>query len=223
MYKNITNIKAIIFDMDGTLVDSEIFTEKSIEKLLEENTIEAKGLDLKQFHGITWEAITDILTNLYPRLRDIPVNNFLQDSFHDLFISGQMHYIPGADTFFHQAASVLKTAIATSSNKESVEYLLDRMKIRETITTWLSAENYTHSKPHPECYLKTAEKLKADPAHCLVFEDSIPGLMSGQAAGMQTVGITKNALDLEAINKHSTITIDDYTKLPENFLKLITS
>ena len=221
MYKTITNIKAIIFDMDGTLVDSEIFTEKSVEKLLKDNMIETKNLDLKQFHGITWDAITDILINLYPPLRDIPVKDLLQNSFHELFISGQMHYIPGADTFFHHAASKLKTAIATSSNKESVEYLLDRMGIREKITTWLSAENYTHSKPHPECYLKTAGKLGTSPEHCLVFEDSIPGLMSGRAAGMQTVGISKNATDLETMKKHSTITIEDYTKLPDNFFELI--
>lgn len=220
---NIDNIKGIIFDMDGTLVDSEIFTEKSAQQLLEEKEISYDTFDFKQFYGITWNSIESIMKKHFIALQPLPVAEILQEKFHQMFQSDEMELIPGADSFFVQASKYAKTAIATSGNRESVEFLLDRIQIRSIITTYLAAEDYQHSKPNPECYLKTAKALNLQPEQCLVFEDSIAGLKAAKAANMVAIGITKRAVDKNAMQEIADSLIVDYTELPTVFLQEITA
>ncbi|MCB1158120.1 MAG: HAD family phosphatase [Leptospiraceae bacterium] len=215
---NIKDIQGIIFDMDGTLVDSEIFTEKSVRWLLDEFNLPYPDLNFKQFYGITWQRITDILQALYPTLMKVNVSLLLQDKFHEMFKSDEMIYIPGAPEFIKKIQKDFKLAIATSSNRESLDFLLNKMGIRDTLQVALSAENYTKSKPDPECYLKAAESLNLHPKHCLIFEDSIAGLTAGKNAGMYTVGITWRATDIQVMRSLADILIKDYNGLSEDFL-----
>lgn len=219
--KQIKNIKALIFDMDGTLVDSEINTEKSVEWLLKENKISQGELDLKQFHGITWESITDILKSKYPELKIKNITESLQHRFHTLFMNEKLPYIPGSKEFFTKSTMIYPTAIATSSNRESVEYLVDRMDVRSSLQLILSAEDYSRSKPDPECYLLAAQKLNVPPEQCIVFEDSIPGLRAAKSSGAKVIAITKNASDLDTVQKIADMCIQDYFELPENFFEII--
>ncbi|MCB1191069.1 MAG: HAD family phosphatase [Leptospiraceae bacterium] len=217
----IKDIKGIIFDMDGTLVDSEINTEKSVSWLLSKYSIPAINLDLKQFHGITWESITQILQNMFPDLNKYDIKPILQNKFHEMFMSKDLPYIPGALEFFRKSTSKFPTAIATSSDRESVYYLIERMDVKDKISLFLSAEDYSKSKPDPECYLLTAQKLGISPENCLVFEDSIPGLQAAKAAGMWAIAITKNATDLNKVKQHSDMCVQDYRELSINFCDLI--
>ncbi|MBT6435966.1 MAG: HAD family phosphatase, partial [Deltaproteobacteria bacterium] len=61
----ISNIQGVIFDMDGTLIDSELFTEQAVERLLTEEGLPTEGMNYKQFYGITWKNIESILQDLF--------------------------------------------------------------------------------------------------------------------------------------------------------------
>lgn len=214
-------IQAILFDMDGTLLDSEIYTEKSVQSLLQSEKLEFSDLDLKQFYGITWHSITEKLLALVPELK-LPAREIqqrLQKDFHDRFVNEPPAYIPGALDFYKSAANIFKVAIASSSNRESIEQLLERMQAKSITHGIVGAENYENSKPAPDCYLRAAALLGVQAGACLVFEDSIPGLQAARNAGMACVAVTFRSSDQEQARRLADLSIHEYTDLPPDFLK----
>lgn len=83
----------------------------------------------------------------------------------------------------------VKTAIATTAPAKNREFALQALDLIGKFEVILGDEHVTHGKPHPEIYLAAAEKLGVDPAECIVFEDSPPGVQSGKQAGMTVIGI----------------------------------
>ncbi|MCB1323480.1 MAG: HAD family phosphatase [Leptospiraceae bacterium] len=218
----IHGIKAIIFDMDGTLVDSEINTERSVDILLSKRNIPHADLDYGVFYGVTWQKIESILKETYPQLIPESLAAELQHEFHVLFQSDQTEFIPGVHDFWRLAAQLgLRLAIGTSSNRESVEFLVDRMDVRSICEAIVSAEDYNKSKPDPDCYLHAAQKLNLPVENCLVFEDSIPGLKAARAAGMYAVAITHRSTDPIEAARIANLAVANYTRLPDKFLSEI--
>lgn len=212
-------IRAIIFDMDGTLVDSEINTEIAVDRLLDDLGVEHAGLDYKQFYGTTWQSIEARLQAQFPATRGRALAGPLQQRFHELFQTAA--YIPGMPAFFRDAARSFRTAIATSSNRESVAFLVERMAIGDVIERFIGAEDYEKSKPDPECYLIVAREMGLDPGQCLVFEDSIAGLEAARAAGMWSAAITFRSPDEKRAGEIAHLTARDFHELPADFLERI--
>ncbi len=211
-------ITGVIFDMDGTLVDSEINTERSVKELLAKHRLSGEDIDYTCYHGITWQSIERDLQNRFPALKGVEVAEELEKTFHHLFVHENPPFIEGADDFFLLCCRSLPTAIATSSNREDLEYLINRIGARKTLTAAVSAENYRHSKPDPECYLLAAEKLGCKPENCLVFEDSIAGLTAAKRAGMSTVAIMKHRDDEGEVKGIADLKITDYRELSAGFI-----
>ena len=218
-FSGISGIRAIVFDMDGTLVDSELNTGTAVLTLLSEHGVSGAGLDTTQFYGLTWQAIGNALRKFYPELKGHPVEEPLQETFHRLFPDAP--YVPGALDFFKRAGAVLPVAIASSSQRQSVDYLLTRMDAHTVCRLRLSAEDYTRSKPDPECYLLAADKLGVSPRECLVFEDSIPGLQAAKSAGAAAIAVTMRSSDIAMAVRLADASVRDYDQLPSGFLDLI--
>ncbi|HEY6558029.1 MAG TPA: HAD-IA family hydrolase, partial [Polyangiaceae bacterium] len=87
------------------------------------------------------------------------------------------------------AALGMKTALASSSPPEIIAAVLSKLGIRERFEVTRSADAETHGKPHPAIFLATAERLGVAPAECLVFEDSLSGVIAAKAAGMKCVAV----------------------------------
>lgn len=224
-FKSISQIKAVFFDMDGTIVDSEIGTEISSLALLRENNIEAGDFDFTRFHGVTWRAISEQLLIEFPKLgnshKDVnQIIKKLQDGFHDYF-KNHMAYIPGSPDAITKAGQYHHCAIVTSSNKDSVEYLVEEMNLRKVIDFYLWGELYHKSKPDPECYLMAAERLNLKADNCLVFEDSIAGLAAAKNAGMTSIAITFGKKSEVIKSLVSDFKIDNYNELPTDFFENI--
>ena len=219
----IRGVEAVIFDMDGTLVDSEAFTDRSIVALLDGLGESGKDLDCRRFHGITWKRIDTELKELFPRLRGQDLASGIEERFYRLLTTESPQFIGGAKAAFSESSRYFPTAIATGSTSDAVEHLLDRARLRRCCTTYTSCEMYRHSKPDPECFLLTAEKLGVNSERCLVFEDSAVGLQAAKAAGMWAVAITSAGGDPvpEAITAISDHTVVDYTQLPIDFFRRI--
>jgi sugar-phosphatase len=92
-----------------------------------------------------------------------------------------------------------KIGLATSSSTKIIKTVLDKLQIEGYFDAIQSADKLKFGKPHPEVYLKCAAKLKADPALCLVIEDSMNGLIAGKSAGMKTIAVP----DKDNFNKHT--------------------
>lgn len=217
----ITNIHAVLFDMDGTLVDSELLTEKAVECVLVDHGLSIGNFDATACYGITWKKIEGILWSAFPTLSGHPLTQILQAHFHQMGLELKPAPIPGAQWAVKAASQVAQAAIGTSSNRESLLEVVQRLELNSFLSTTASAEDYTNSKPAPDCYLLLAKRLNIAPKNCLVFEDSIPGIQAAKAAGMKVIAITHRCHNLELARELADKTISNYNELPQDFFASI--
>lgn len=188
-------IDAIIFDMDGVLVDSEpvhIETEKI--------TCRAYGIKVPESAWEGFKGTTD------QDMFDYIVKNFTDGkvSIDELVAHRAKTYlrvtpekiqtmIPGALEFLKQVKEQrLKIALTTSSINEVQESIFDKFNLHAYFNVIVTADEIIKGKPDPEPYLKTVQKLQLPAGHCLVIEDSTNGILSAKAAGCIAAGITNS-------------------------------
>jgi mannitol-1-/sugar-/sorbitol-6-phosphatase len=215
--------EAVLFDLDGTLIDSEGRTEQVILALLEARELDpGDTAEPANVHGTTWESIGARIVERYPELADEPIGADLQRAFQDSLTAEPPPPVPGAKEALHEALEDFPTAIVTSGNRESLLHAITALQVFASEITMVCAEDVKRSKPEPEVFLKAAERLGVDPARCLAFEDSLAGLTAARAAGMTTIAIARGRAGdarqaLEALASH---VIADFTELPEGFFTL---
>jgi len=214
-------IDAIIFDLDGTIIDSEVFNLPAINASLAE--LGEPGIDLPEsaYRGIRWSIIAEHVRVARPHLKGAP----LEAAFHEHFqrlVDTQASAIPGVVDFIHAVARRVPLAIGTSSPHESATSAVDRLGLQDTFRVIVGAEDYEMSKPAPDCFLVAAERLGVRPERCLVFEDSPAGLAAAQAAGMWSVAISHGRSATEAADLRAHLTLDDFMAWPDSLLLSLT-
>jgi HAD superfamily hydrolase (TIGR01509 family) len=217
----ISTIRAIVFDLDGTLIDSETLTDRAVAELLAQRGIDPGDIDFLQFHGVTWKRIDVMLKERWPILADTDVLALIERRFVELAALEPPPLFPGAREAFLQASAQVPVAIVTGSGAADVEAFLDRADLRSACAFYLSYEMYSPSKPDPTCYRMASERLALSPNHCLVFEDSHPGLHAAHTAGMGTVAITHSSLPPPP--GLADLIVENYTQLPDDFFRAITT
>ena len=126
----------------------------------------------------------------------------------------QFNYIPGFVDYVKELHKEgVKTAIVTSSNKMKMQAVYEqRPEVKEYFDAILTSEDFSESKPSPDCYLKAAARFGFDAKDCTVFEDSFNGLKSGRASGAYVIGLaTTNSA--ESIAPYCDKVIKDYSEL----------
>lgn len=206
--------KAALFDLDGVVFDTE-----------PQYTI-FWGMICRQYHpehpGLEHEIKGSTLTQIYDRWFSGPLASERASITARLDdYEQQMHYdyITGFEALvadLHRHG--VKTAVVTSSNIPKMESVYRyQPRFKELFDAILTSEDFSCSKPDPDCYLKAAARFNVSPEECIVFEDSFNGLKSGRAAGMRVVGLaTTNSA--EAIAPYSDIQISDYNGVDTAFL-----
>lgn len=182
---NSTKCIAALFDFDGVVVDTEtqysVFWNEQGRKYhpeLPEFGRMIKGQTLTQIYDKYFAGMEDVQHEITEEL-----NAFEQNMSFD--------YIPGVESFMKELrANGVKIAIVTSSNEKKMSNAYKaHPELKERVDRILTAEMFTHSKPHPECFLLGAEVFDTVPENCVVFEDSFHGLEAGNRAGMTVVGL----------------------------------
>lgn len=206
--------KAALFDLDGVVFDTE-----------PQYTV-FWGMICRQYHpehpGLEHEIKGSTLTQIYDRWFSGPLASERASITARLDdYEQQMHYdyIAGFEALvadLHRHG--VKTAVVTSSNIPKMESVYRyQPRFKELFDAILTSEDFSRSKPDPDCYLKAAARFNVSPEACIVFEDSFNGLKSGRAAGMRVVGLaTTNSA--EAIAPYSDIQISDYNGVDTAFL-----
>lgn len=184
-------IKAIIFDMDGLLIDSEplwaIAETEVISKagvpITKERTAETMALRI--------DDVVEYWFSKYPWTG--PSKEEMAREIMDRvvqLINQEGVMMPGAKrTIEFFAEKNLPLAIASSSAKRIIEAFLDKMALRKYIKIIHSAEKEPYGKPHPGVYIAAAEKMGIRPEYCLAFEDSFNGVLSAKSARMKCVAV----------------------------------
>jgi beta-phosphoglucomutase-like phosphatase (HAD superfamily) len=191
-------VTAILFDCDGTLVDTMGAHYRSWEATLQ-SVESTKFLDYTHF--CTWggmaghlvaEAICDHLD-----LEHDP--EILAQKKRDHF-SGQDHDHPLISPIVDFARKVAKThpiAVVSGGNRQTVETTLRSAGIRDLFSVVVTPEDVVHGKPAPDMYLLAAEKLGVKPEECLVLEDGPPGIEAAKSAGMRVVAVGPAATSMK--------------------------
>ena len=184
------NIKAVIFDMDGVLVDSEHVIEAAAVKALKEYGVEARPEDFIPFVGAGDDRYIGGVAEKY----GLSYRKEMKERLYEIYLEileDELGVFEGALPLLE----ILKKegyilALASSADKIKVKANLKAAGIpAEYFSCVFTGEDVSEKKPSPEIYLKTAEKLAARPGECVVVEDALNGIESAKSAGMVSVGV----------------------------------
>ncbi len=180
-------IQAIIFDLDGVIINSNPAIEAFWKSWTDKEGIQLTDALIRQWiHG---RKVGDTLNGLFGHLTESKQTAIRESAYHfDQHMNpGPIHGIHSFVTAINQLS--LPVGIVTSSHKERMMDMLIRIDIQTNFTHFVTAHDVTNGKPHPEPYLTMSNKMNVPPHQCLVFEDAISGIQSATAAGMLSVGI----------------------------------
>jgi len=189
--KEIMNIKGIIFDLDGVIVFTDHYHYLAWKGIADEMGIYFDGTINNRLRGVSrMESLEIILENYHgtPLSEDEKValaekkNNFYRELLQEM----------SPASVAPEVRSTLQTLrergykLSIGSSSKNTKTILERVQLTDAFDAISDGTNITRSKPDPEVYLKTAEKLATDVTQCLVFEDSIAGATAAISAGMRT-------------------------------------
>lgn len=196
---------AALFDFDGVIMDTEgqysIFWDEQGKKYLNEDDFgrRIKGQTLQQIydkHFVGMDKIQQQIT--------VDLNRFESQMNYD--------YLPGVEDFLKDLRQHgVKIALVTSSNEQKMSAVYNvHPELREYFDRILTANDFTRSKPDPECFLLGMEAFGTTPENTFVFEDSFHGLQAGMSSGATVVGVTTTN-SREAIGQKAHHIIDDFS------------
>lgn len=200
-------IKAVIFDMDGVLIDSEPLWRKAMIEgfasigvlITEEDCKKTTGNRLKEVVEYWFEKL-DILDFLPTEIEHRIINMLVK------LINKEGKAISGVIEVINFCNNKnIKIGLATSSSNQLMEAVLEKLKLKNSFKCSISAENMEYGKPHPEVFLICASQLQISPLECIVIEDSINGVIAAKAAFMRVIALPEQ----ENINNHK-FSIADY-------------
>lgn len=219
--KNLPHKIAVIFDMDGVIVDTnpyhvialKNFCEKygfslSEDEMRNEIFGRTNRVWLKKLFG---EETPDIELKKYEEEKEA--------SFRSIY-APHIKLVPGLTGFLDQLErNKIQKAIATSAPKKNVNFVIAKTGISKYFEIVVDSEYVTNSKPHPEIYLKTAAALNLPARNCVVIEDSLSGVEAGKRAGCKVIGITTTHSKNEL--KETDLTIKNFDSMSMTKLSLL--
>lgn len=207
-------IRAIIFDLDGVIVDTnpaiESFWKSWTDK---EGVILTEPLIREWVHG---RKVTDTLSGLFAHVTDERKKE-IHESAYLFDQSMNPGAITGVVNFINSISQLqLPIGIVTSSHHSRMWDMLEKIAIEKQFTHFVTAHDVTRGKPHPEPYLAMSSKMNIPASDCLVFEDAVSGIQSATAAGMHSIGIGNNAAANDLLQHGAKDVIPDFTGIRIN-------
>lgn len=214
-------IKAIIFDLDGVISDTEELQSSVEVGILKKHGIEmSSGEITEKYAGVSekeWmEKVLDdcgvsidistVVKEKWDRLMSLPKNSILP--------------IAGAPGLINELKSQkFKLGVASASIMKFIEHVLSELQLKDKFDAITSAEEVEFGKPNPAVFLLAAERLRVQPEECVVIEDGINGMKAAKKAGMKCIGlVSKNGAsrtypaDL-VVNSLKELTVDQIRRL----------
>lgn len=216
MHEMLKNTDAVIFDLDGSLVDS-MWMWRAIDieylgrfgiPLPEDLQSKIEGMSFSET-AVYFKEFFHIPDSL-EKIKD-DWNRMAWDKY-----ANEVPLKPGIPEFLRGCRKHgINLGIATSNSRELVENIVEVHKLRDYFSCIMTGCDVAHGKPAPDIYLAVSEKLRVNPERCLVFEDIIPGIQAGKSAGMKVCAV-EDAYSLQTKDNKKALAdfyIEDYFNL----------
>ncbi len=185
-------IKAVLFDMDGVLVDSEEFIREAAVRMFHEKGYLVKAEDFIPFTGTGENRFLGGVAEKYGIHLEIEKDKTRTYLIYEEIVKGRLKALPGVFETMELCRDLdLKTAVTTSADEFKMLVNLKEIALPvNSFTITVFADMVRNKKPDPEIFLTACEMLDLKPSECVVIEDAISGLEAARSAGMKSIGLS---------------------------------
>ena len=178
------DVKAIIFDLDGTLVDSEPLQYQAFNEVFSRYGHPVSPEEYDQWRG--WQVVPRWIEARGLTLQPEPIRE-QKKLIYDRLIRDEVTLKPGARQLVEKGAEHFRLAIASGSRRDSIAGCMEKFDLVHHFDVFCSTTEVDRGKPDPDVLLETARRLRVAPENVVVIEDSITGLGAANAAGMSCI------------------------------------
>lgn len=181
----------VIFDWDGVIIDSSRHHESSWERLAAEERRDLPPNHFKLGFGKKNEWIIPELLRWTADAGEVHRLSLRKEAlYREIVAERGLEVLPGVRVFLDRLrVAGVPFCVGSSTHRENIATILGTIGLADVFTHMVTAEDVTHGKPHPEVFLRAAEKIGVATAHCVVFEDAFAGIEAARAGGMKVVGV----------------------------------
>jgi len=180
-------LKAVLFDMDGVIVDSEPLHRKAFHRVFEDLGIHVPQEMYYSFSGAATRHIADRLIDLFAL--DVTPERIMEakrNYFRELFYNDtEFDLLPGVrDLIMHYHQEGIKLVVASSASRKTIAMVFEKFGLNPYFTGGISGADLAASKPDPEIFIRAAELAGEPRGHCMVIEDATNGILAAHRAGI---------------------------------------
>ena len=209
-------LKAIIFDVDGTLVDSLPYHHESWRIFFKNNNLEENDFNeiLKEYKGGgTLELMTSVFGDMYTKDELKTMTDDKEIIFRDIYKS-KIYPIEGLKKFLDNLKeNNILLSIGSNAIRKNVLMTIEELSITNYFSYIICGDEVSKGKPDPEMYIKTLSNLNIRKDECVIFEDSIEGVTAAKNADIKVIGVTSSQSSEILKSAGAFKTIENYTKI----------
>jgi HAD superfamily hydrolase (TIGR01509 family) len=204
-------IKGVIFDMDGTIVDSLPYHYEAWKIFFNENKVENFSEKLKDYKGGgTLDLMTAVYGDRYSRKELKIMTDDKEIIFREIYKNNVVPIAGFMEMFKLIKSKKILVGIASNAIRKNVKMILSKLKIYEEFDSIICGDEVRKGKPNPEMFNETVDRFNLKKEECLIFEDSVEGVSAAFNSRVDVIGITSSTSGKILIDKGCKTTIDNY-------------
>ena len=187
-------IKGIIFDMDGTIVDSLPYHYEAWKIFFNENKVENFSEKLNEYKGGgTLDLMRTVYGNQYSKKELKKMSEDKEKIFRKIY-KGEIKQILGFKKFLDELKSKdIMVGLASNAIRKNVSMIINELEIYDYFDSIICGDEVINGKPNPEMFNETIDRFNINKDECLIFEDSLEGVLAAKNSGVKVIGITSSS------------------------------
>ena len=214
-------VKGVIFDMDGTMVDSLPYHHEAWRIFFNENKVENFSEKLKDYKG---GGTLDLMKAVYGDRYSLKELKKMSDEKEIIFrriYKGNVKPIKGFKKFLIDVKSRnILVGLASNAIRKNVSLIIKELEIYNDFDSIICGDEVDNGKPNPEMFNKTIDRFKINKNECLIFEDSLEGIIAANNSGINVIGITSSSSHKSLKDAGASETIENYVNINDKLKKI---